>query len=854
MSSVAEFCFCLDLFGNILAEPDTESAADAPEKTANWVCLKIEGIINGKKFLEWVRTKVGEKTNGEKIVDEILNAQMEADGTSEKYNKLLVSSKNAKSSLKSKISAWMATVSESKTADRIFEAVALSGGIGEWLEDRSDTFKALEEKLRNEFKTVLNETYSICTISLYTQIEAEDKPEVRVLAGILHMTINELKSWLWQNAGAPLVRASKISASGVSELLIRSFTCKECGSDGKHLIPYKEADEIRYQCAACGSTFSESVSHIKTKSLELPEEITSTLQKIQDSVGMVVDGVGRLTEALDKAENDKAIALKDLQDELAKEFPDWPDHSKIEKSIQALGYQEQKQPLAATGEYILQIGKPNENTAEKTFIKLIKEEYNNIGNREKVLIVKALFRCTTSKEILKLIKEKFLEDKEIKNELKTIADKISKEQDHIDEGYYDAKHHRLFIAIYDSSDLEKVESIVTELERRYGPNSIYLSHRNHKSSSAEGYCDALDAAIENCDGVIIFSSYNLLNNPKSDVFEKELPKINATPGCMYRIQWFIESDNSDKANADSPRNEDLEKSLEKKIEQCINGAAECSSDYVNVKGDKFLSIEAAIENFKERYANLINEKSSSRMFCPKCGYNVSKSSGNTYCPRCKGGIELVGSTQEIFEYHLRKSFSDNFLDENGLTSGVGNKGWGETVIENLENKIDKQKKELEKLPDLIEKSDRVKNLESKTTELEKENGTLKSDKQRLSTEKKQLEDCLSDNETKLKELAMVLRTTRAEKESVEKDRDEKASDLETANETIARQEKALTVKESKIKALEEQCAVAEQDKRKAVKKAVDEAEKSMRRALNSSRDVVTAKESEGWRAWPREID
>lgn len=101
---------------------------------------------------------------------------------------------------------------------------------------------------------------------------------------------------------------------------------------------------------------------------------------------------------------------------------------------------------------------------------------------------------------------------------------------------------------------------------------------------------------------------------------------------------------------------------------------------------------------------------------------------------------------------------------------------------------------------------------------------------------------------------MVLRTTRAEKESVEKDRDEKASDLETANETIARQEKALTVKESKIKALEEQCAVAEQDKRKAVKKAVDEAEKSMRRALNSSRDVVTAKESEGWRAWPREID
>lgn len=840
MSSVAEFFFCLDLFGNILAEPD----ADAPEKTANWVCLKIEGIKNGKKFLEWVRTKVGEKTNGEKIVDEILNAQMEADGTSEKYNKLLVSGKNAKSSLKSKISAWMATVSESKTADRIFEAVALSSGIGEWLEDRSDTFKALEEKLRNEFKTVLNETYSICTISLYTQIEAEDKPEVRVLAGILHMTINELKSWLWQNAGAPLVRASKISASGASELLIRSFTCKECGSDGKHLIPYKEGDEIRYQCAACGSTFSESVSHLKTKSLKLPEEITSTLQKIQEGVGMVVAGVGRLTEALDKTENDKASALKDLQDELAKEPPDWPDYSKIEKSIQALGYQEQKQPLSATWEYILQIGKPNENTAEKTFIKLIEKEYGNIGNREKVLIAKALFRCTTSTAILDLIKNKFLADKEITDELKTIADKISVEQSRIGEGYYDAEHHRLFIAIYDQRDLEKVLQIVDKLEEEYEENSIYVSHRNHKSSSAEGYCDALDTAIKNCDGAIIFSSYKLLNNPESDVFKKELPKINKMPYCMYRIQWFIESDDSSKAFIST---------LEDEIEQCIKGAG-CSIDYVNKQGDKFLPLEEAIENFKERYKNLRNEKSSPRKFCPKCGYDVSKSSRDTYCPCCEGSIKLVGSTQEIFEYHLRKSFSEGFLDENGLNSGTGNKSWGETVIENLENKIDKQKKELEKLPDLIEKSDRVKNLESKTTELEKENGTLKSDKQRLSTEKKQLEDCLSDNETKLKELAMVLRTTRAEKESVEKDRDEKASDLETANETIARQEKALTVKESKIKALEEQCAVAEQDKRKAVKKAVDEAEKSMRRALNSSRDVVTAKESEGWRAWPREID
>lgn len=845
MSSVAEFC--LDLFGNILAEP----AADASEKTANWVCLKIEGIKNGKKFLKWVRTKVGEKTNGEIIVDEILDAQMNADGTSEKYNKLLVSSKNAKSSLKSKISAWIATVSESKTADRIFEAVALSGGIGEWLEKRSDTFKKLKEKLRNEFKTVLNETYSICTISLYTQIEAEDKPEVRVLAGILHMTINELKSWLWQNAGAPLVRASKISASGASELLIRSFTCKECGSDGKHLIPYKEGDEIRYQCAACGSTFSESVSHLKTKSLKLPEEITSTLQKIQEGVGMVVAGVGRLTEALDKTENDKASALKDLQDELAKEPPDWPDYSKIEKSIQALGYQEQKQPLSATWEYILQIGKPNENTAEKTFIKLIEEEYGNIGNRDKVLIAKALFRCTTSTAILALIKNKFLADKEITGELETIADKILVEQSRIGEGYYDAEHHRLFIAIYDQRDLEKVLQIVDKLEEEYGKNSIYVSHRNHKSSSAEGYCDALDTAIKNCDGAIIFSSYKLLNNPESDVFKKELPKINKMQYCMYRIQWFIESDDSSKAFIST---------LENEIEQCIKGAG-CSIDYVNKQGDKFLPLEEAIENFKERYKNLRNEKSSPRKFCPKCGYDVSKSSRDTYCPCCEGSIKLVGSTQEIFEYHLRKSFSEGFLDENGLNSGTGNKSWGETVIENLEKKINEQKKDLKdkdekiaELPVLIANSGRVKNLESKTTELEEKKVILEEEKQRLSMEKKQLEDDLSVKETELKALAMVLEKTQAEKESVEKDRDEKASDLETANETIARQEKALTVKESKIKALEEQCAVAEQDKRKAVKKAVDEAEKSMRGALNSSRDVVTAKESEGWRAWPREID
>lgn len=843
--------FFLGLFGNILAEP----IADAIEETAKWVRLKIEGIQNGKKLLKWVQEKAEttDKTIGETIVDEILKAQMKADGTYEKYNKLLVSSKNAKSSLKSKISAWMATVSESKTADRIFEAVALSGGLGEWLEDRSDTFKALEEEQKNAFKSVLNETYSICTIRLYTQLEAEDKPEVRVLAGILHMTINELKAWLLQNAGAPLVSTSTISASEKSELIVRSFTCKECGSDGKHLIPFKEGDEIRYQCAACGSTFRESVSRIETKSMVLPREIKSALQRIQDSVDTVVGGMERLTEALDKQENDKASALKDLQDEFAKQSPNRPDYNKIARSIMALGYAESKMPLVEAGNYLLAIGTSNEKTAQSSFIEFIDndETYKTIDDNEKVLIAKALFRCTTSNEILDQIEKRFLNDENIKNDLKAIKNNISAEKKFIDRGYYNANLHRQFVAIYDGRDLKKVEEIVAKLEKKYEENTIYLSHRNHKSSSADGYREALEAAIENCEGAIIFSSYNLLTNPDSDVFKIELRKINQTQSCRYRIQWFIESDDSSKP---------IMEPLKGEIEWCI-GNANCSIDYVNKKGDEFLSLDEAIDNFAERYSNLKSKFSSLRKFCPECGYEVSFSSGQTYCPNCEGSVRLVNSVQKIYEYHLRKSFSKDFLKKVELDSGVSKENWGEEVIRSLETKINEQEQELKdkedklaQLPLLIANSDRVKELESETTELEEKKVILESEKQRLSMEKKQLEDGLSAKETELKALAMVLEKTQAEKESVEKDRDEKASDLETANDTIARQEKALTVKESKIKALEEQCAVAEQDKQKAVKKAVDEAEKSMRRALNSSRDVVTAKESEGWRAWPREID